>query len=247
MHRLQLKILDKRLGEEFPLPDYATDGSAGMDLRAMLEAPHEIARLPMIYGVGWELTGDERWRELYRSYIPEAMRQAADLNPDEYDWSYALFQHQASLEVLASIPGETDAVKNAWRQEMESLGRSVSRYTRKIEDYSPVDVTTLDMDWRTRPCREPHRSSAYGRVPEWPPEMLRCEFRPLRECGEALLIKLMAGNEQLDETEIAVLTRALRDVDYDLSFTSAIVYPMAAYWRCRAHQAQALSHTGGPA
>ena len=42
MHRLQLKILDSRLGNEFPLPDYATDGSAGMDLRAMLKAPLEL-------------------------------------------------------------------------------------------------------------------------------------------------------------------------------------------------------------
>lgn len=43
MHKLQLKILDKRLGEQFPLPDYATEGSAGMDLRAMLEAPIDLA------------------------------------------------------------------------------------------------------------------------------------------------------------------------------------------------------------
>jgi dUTP pyrophosphatase len=42
MHRLQLKILDKRLGEQFPLPDYATPGSAGMDLRAMLDSPLEL-------------------------------------------------------------------------------------------------------------------------------------------------------------------------------------------------------------
>lgn len=42
MHRLQLKILDPRLGEAFPLPDYATPGSAGMDLRAMLDAPIEL-------------------------------------------------------------------------------------------------------------------------------------------------------------------------------------------------------------
>nr|MDJ0741272.1 dUTP diphosphatase [Gammaproteobacteria bacterium] len=43
MHRLQLKILDRRLGDAFPLPDYATDGSAGMDLRAMLDVPLELA------------------------------------------------------------------------------------------------------------------------------------------------------------------------------------------------------------
>lgn len=42
MHRLQLKILDPRLGEAFPLPDYATPGSAGMDLRAMLDAAIDL-------------------------------------------------------------------------------------------------------------------------------------------------------------------------------------------------------------
>ncbi|MDZ7804787.1 dUTP diphosphatase [Thiohalophilus sp.] len=37
MARIQLKLLDPRLGEEIPLPDYATDGSAGLDLRACLD------------------------------------------------------------------------------------------------------------------------------------------------------------------------------------------------------------------
>ncbi|MBY5994095.1 dUTP diphosphatase [Ferrimonas balearica] len=36
---IELKILDPRLGTEWPLPEYATPGSAGMDLRAMLDAP----------------------------------------------------------------------------------------------------------------------------------------------------------------------------------------------------------------
>lgn len=42
MQKIQLKILDRRLGSEFPLPDYATKGAAGMDLRAMLDAPVEL-------------------------------------------------------------------------------------------------------------------------------------------------------------------------------------------------------------
>ncbi|WP_236450943.1 dUTP diphosphatase [Stutzerimonas stutzeri] len=37
MHALQAKILDPRLGRDFPLPQYATPGSAGLDLRAMLQ------------------------------------------------------------------------------------------------------------------------------------------------------------------------------------------------------------------
>ena len=36
---LQVRILDARLGREFPLPSYATDGSAGVDLRACVKEP----------------------------------------------------------------------------------------------------------------------------------------------------------------------------------------------------------------
>lgn len=40
---IELKILDARLGSEFPLPDYATAHSAGMDLRALCDGPIELA------------------------------------------------------------------------------------------------------------------------------------------------------------------------------------------------------------
>ena len=42
MRNIQLKILDARIGNEFPLPHYATEGAAGMDLRACLNEPMEI-------------------------------------------------------------------------------------------------------------------------------------------------------------------------------------------------------------
>jgi len=40
---LRVRILDARLGAEFPLPAYATGGSAGLDLRACLDAPLALA------------------------------------------------------------------------------------------------------------------------------------------------------------------------------------------------------------
>ena len=40
---LKVRILDARLGREFPLPAYATGGSAGLDLRACLHAPLVLA------------------------------------------------------------------------------------------------------------------------------------------------------------------------------------------------------------
>ena len=43
MKKVQLKILDKRLGNEIPLPEYATNGSAGLDIRACLDEPIILA------------------------------------------------------------------------------------------------------------------------------------------------------------------------------------------------------------
>ena len=43
MQKIQLKILDPRLGGEFPLPHYATDGSAGLDMRACVDEALEMA------------------------------------------------------------------------------------------------------------------------------------------------------------------------------------------------------------
>ncbi len=42
MHRIQLKILDVRLGDSIPLPAYATPRSAGLDLRACLNEPYTL-------------------------------------------------------------------------------------------------------------------------------------------------------------------------------------------------------------
>lgn len=41
-HALQVKLLDPRFGAEWPLPAYATEHSAGLDLRAALEASLEL-------------------------------------------------------------------------------------------------------------------------------------------------------------------------------------------------------------
>jgi dUTP diphosphatase len=50
-HTLQLKILDPRMGGDWPLPAYATEASAGLDLRAALDdalvlQPGDVALVP---------------------------------------------------------------------------------------------------------------------------------------------------------------------------------------------------------
>lgn len=45
---IQLKILDSRLGKTIPLPQYATPGSAGLDLRVCIDEPLQIAPLETV-------------------------------------------------------------------------------------------------------------------------------------------------------------------------------------------------------
>jgi dUTP pyrophosphatase len=59
---VQIKILDARLGSEFPLPDYATGGSAGLDLRACVETtltlePGETQLIPTGFAMHMQDTG----------------------------------------------------------------------------------------------------------------------------------------------------------------------------------------------
>ena len=42
MKNIQLKCIDNRLGRDFPFPEYATPGSAGMDIRACIDEAIEI-------------------------------------------------------------------------------------------------------------------------------------------------------------------------------------------------------------
>ena len=51
MRSIELKILDSRVGDSIPLPHYATDGSAGLDMRACIDeeitvAPGETVLVP---------------------------------------------------------------------------------------------------------------------------------------------------------------------------------------------------------
>ena len=43
MRNIQLKVLDPRIGDSIPLPHYATDGSAGLDMRACIDEPITVS------------------------------------------------------------------------------------------------------------------------------------------------------------------------------------------------------------
>lgn len=84
MKKIDVKILDPRVGEAFPLPTYATSGSAGLDLRACLdEAIFWLPGVPPLSLPGLPFTLPTRnWLPLF------SLAPASDIN---MGWCWAIW------------------------------------------------------------------------------------------------------------------------------------------------------------
>ncbi len=197
-------------------------------------APHEVGRLPMIYGITWQLTGDDRWRELYRRYVVDAAEQAARIDPSVC-CLYGVFQHQVSLEVLHVLAEDDPELQTAWRRQMQAMADYAATIPAALPTFRPVDIAAVDLDWRHWPRRDnPWMVNAGYQVPTFPTAVTTDEFKPLREGGEALLIQLMCPGRDLPADQAAVLDHLVRDTDFSRCFTYGMIYPQAAWWRAAA-------------
>ncbi len=235
--RSSMAALCRRL-DRFVVPENdfhfcKVNGERGLVDKMWNVAPHEAPRLPMIYAVGWDLTGDAHWHDRYRRTVGQALEQARTLKVADYDWCYALFQHQVSMEVLCTVETEDGNLRRGWREEMRRIARGIAPFLSRAQEYRSADVQTVNMDWRARPDRNP--DSSYGHVPAWPEEMLR-EFRPMRELGEALLIRLLSPEGELAQEEQDELAHGLHAMNCETMFTYAMHYPPAAFWRLAANR-----------
>lgn len=79
--------------------------------------PHEAARLPMVYAAAWDVSRDEKYFRLCRTYLAPAVEQTLMLpsvppaQVRAYMPTYTLLQMQTSLELLFEV--ETDAAMKA--------------------------------------------------------------------------------------------------------------------------------------
>ena len=205
-------------------------GEPGLVDKMWAAQAHEMGRLPMIYAAGWDVTGERHWWDCYRQCAPEAARQAGKLKPQSYDKAYPLFQHQISLELLAAVETEDRELQSRWRSLMRHTAEGAAAYCHRIDNYTPCDATSLNMDWRQWNLRDGFEGAGY-QVPAWPAGFMDSEFGPLRETGEALLIQLMGRDNTLSARHQHILRRALVEPTWDLAFTYGMLYPQAAYWR----------------
>ena len=87
LRTIQLKCIDKRLGNEFPMPGYATPGSAGMDISACIDEPLEIKPGETLT-ITWQTNKEINWVYifLYRKSTQELSIVVRKMSSNEYFW-----------------------------------------------------------------------------------------------------------------------------------------------------------------
>jgi len=185
-------------------------------------AAHEVARLPMIYAIGADLTGERQWRDLADEFSPEAARQSAD---ESTDVLYALLQQQVSLEALYELE-KSAPLKARWLECMRLVARRAEPGLHYGVDYEKQDLTMVNMDWRAWPME------SYGgyRVPIMP-DACRREMRTIRQPAEAALVQFLLPRPSLTPKQLAAVKSVIAQVDYSKTMTYGLYYTQAAYWR----------------
>lgn len=185
-------------------------------------AAHEVARLPMIYAIGADLTGEKRWRELAGRFSPEAAEKSKG---ESTKIPYALLQQQVSLEALYQLEQSAE-LKQEWLDAMRLVSRRAEVFLARCRSYKAPEAETIDLDWRTWPL---HGSMGY-RVPTRP-EVSNSDNRTVREPAEAALTLLLCPQPSLTSEQLALVKQTIAQVNYAKSVYYGLYYTQAAYWR----------------
>lgn len=206
---------DYRIGKE-------TGAFDGLVDKMWENAAHEVARLPMIYAIGADLTGDRRWKDLACRYSPEA---AAKSKEESTKIPYALLQQQVSLEALYQLE-ESPELRRQWRETMRVVADRAQVFLGKCLKYQAPTVSEFYFDWRTWPL---HKSSIY-QVPTRP-DAIVTEGRTIREPAEAALAQLFCPQPSLNPEQLGLVKQMIAQVDYARVVYFGHYYTQAVYWR----------------
>lgn len=183
---------------------------------------HEIARLPMIYAIGADMTGDGHWKELARRYSPEAAEKSKGASTKV---PYALLQQQVSLEALYQLE-DSPELKRQWLEAMRLVAGRAQVFLDRCLKYLPPAAGPIHLDWRTWPLRN---SGGY-QVPTRP-DAIMAEERTIREPAEAALALLLLPEPSLSPEHLGLVRQTIGQVDYPKVVLYGHFYTQAAYWR----------------
>ena len=185
-------------------------------------AAHEVARLPMIYAIAADMTGQSHWQDLADRYKPEA---AAKSKAPSTTIAYALLQQQVSLETLYLLE-KSPELKAQWLEAMQLVAERAEGFLPHCRGYQAPDAQQIDLDWRTWPL---YGSASY-RVPTRP-DFSNKDNRHVREPAEAALVLLLMPELAITPEQLALIRQMIAQVDYRKSVWYGLYYTQAVYWR----------------
>ena len=183
---------------------------------------HEVARLPMIYAIGADLTGDSHWRDMAGRYAAEAATRSKEASTKI---PYALLQQQVSLEALYQLEKSSE-LKQQWLEAMQLVAERSQGFLERCLRYRAPTATEVNLDWRTWG----YRNSGGYQVPNRP-EAILSEDRTIREPAEAALSLLLCPQRSLTAEQIELLRRLIVQVDYSKVILYGHYYTQAAFWK----------------
>ncbi len=177
---------------------------------------HEAARLPMIYGATWDVTGKQEYYNLYRHYLEPAIEQSFTVTNGQP--TYALQQMQASLELLSTLEQDPGL-----KEKMNTLMTRVSEQCEDRAASAGARAGNLDLTMRCTDWRNDEGLSSEGRY--------RKVWYCIRESGEAALTQLMQEDRPFPAEQADLLNQAIARLDPEHVSSCGIFYLQAAYWK----------------
>jgi len=188
---------------------------------------HEAARLPMIYAAAWDMTGDEKYYNLYRQYVTEAIQQSEHIN-DKHA-AYVFLQMQCSFELLYALEHDPGLKDRLHQLKLRVAEMSLTRFVSCKDKLSRMDSHTLSMlgpDWRK--VDEWGLQNGYN-IPRW--GEYRKVWDTIREAGETLTALLMVDQLLPKESQRELLNDLTVQMDYQHISSCGVIYHIAAFWK----------------
>ncbi len=215
-------VADRMIKNVTPENDYdflCSDGSRCRRAICKMEEvmDHETARLPMIYAAAWDVTGDIKYKTLWRSKIQYAIDHSA--NPVKQTTSYALLQMLSSLDLLYRLEPE-EKLRNQIRDIMIKVSNNIAIRASGVKTKAAeMDLTAVGpADWRTVGGLNGHYREIWYNI---------------RESGEIPLTILMTPNFEFPVTQQRLLADSILRIDFNKVSSCGIYDLLGAWWKAR--------------
>lgn len=196
--------------------------------------PHEWARLPMIYLIGYVITDDGRWYERYKQYAWQAALKSLEA-PIEWRTSFAHLQAVVSLLPLYAIERDPD-LRQAWQRAIDFYTERTEGFTWQCLNFSPYDLQKIKLDWRTWPMDDVdgmQMPSKHIEQTGWDVGERNSfigERATVRAPGEAWLTQFLWVERPVAKTQVQLFQYAMTEIDFDKCLSYGPFYFAASYW-----------------